>query len=142
MADITQYQPRTGTLLDTSSAEKNLINHMIGTSTSAAATNSTANSVAIALLKGMLKLNRGSTAIYAGTIAMTTAVAQFTARACNEVYIQNDPDNTVDILIGSSSTRSIELEPGDSMNIPVSNLNLLWGRTVSGSGTLNWLARS
>ena len=82
-----------------------------------------------------------STAIYAGAIALTSDAAQFTAQACNEVVIQNDPDNVVDILIGTSGALIFQMSPGDSIPLAIENLNLVYGKTVSSTATVNWLGR-
>lgn len=84
-----------------------------------------------------------STTLYAGTVALTSgsAVAIAASQAVSEVIVQNDPDNTVDILIGNASSQPIQLKPGQSMTIPISNLSSVYAKSVSGTPTLSYLGR-
>lgn len=77
----------------------------------------------------------------AGTLSATTTAAQLSSnQACKEVLVQNDPDNTVDVLIGPSGSQPIQLVPGQAVALPVSNVNLVYGKTVSSTGTIAWAA--
>ena len=84
----------------------------------------------------------GSSAIYAGTSSLSTTTTQLPNQASSEVLIQSDPANTVSIGIGTSSLQPIQLAPGQSMTLSISNLNLLYAIALSNTATLNWMVRS
>lgn len=85
----------------------------------------------------------GSSALYAGTAGLTTAAAAIAgSQAISEVLLQSDPNNTVDILVGTSGTQAIRLRPGQSLVIPVNNLALIFAKAATGTATLNYLGRS
>lgn len=75
-----------------------------------------------------------------GTLAATTTGAALGTQACIGVFVQNDPDNTVDILIGDATNQRYQLVPGQGIYLPVSNVNLVFGKTASGTGSINWIA--
>lgn len=84
-----------------------------------------------------------SDTLYAGALATSTSAAALAAsQAVHEVIVQNDPDNTVDILVGNASAQPIQLKPGWSVTIPVSNLATVFVKSVSGTPTANYLGRS
>lgn len=84
----------------------------------------------------------GSKTWTVGSLAATSNAAQLsTGYECNEVFFQNDPDNTVDILFGNSASQPIQLLPGDSFTLPVQNVNEVYVKTVSSTATVPWLAR-
>lgn len=82
--------------------------------------------------------------LVAGTKSLTTtaAAALAASQACKMVMVQNDPDNTVNVLVGDSSSQTIKLLPGDwSPWLPVSNVNLVYAKNVSSTTqSVNWLA--
>lgn len=58
-----------------------------------------------------------------------------------EVIVQSDPANTTNLLVGNSTAQKVVLTPGQSINIPVISLSLIFVKMVSGTGTVNWLGR-
>lgn len=88
-------------------------------------------------------VNNTSATLYPGTLATSTSAAALaSSQAVREVLLQNDPDNTVDILVGNTTAQTIQLKPGWSVTIPVSNLATVFAKSVSGTPTLNYLGRS
>jgi hypothetical protein len=84
-----------------------------------------------------------SATLYAGTLTTsTTAAALAASQAAREVIVQNDPDSTADILVGSASAQTIQLKPGWSVTIPVANLATVFVKSVSGAPVANYLGRS
>lgn len=76
----------------------------------------------------------------AGTLAATTAAAALGASATTTlVLIQADPGNTPDVLVGDSSAQYIRLTPGQSVVLPVTNVALVYAKTSSSTGTVNWM---
>lgn len=76
-----------------------------------------------------------------GTDSLTTSATQLNAGVsvvAKWLLIQADPDNTVDILVGDA-TPAIQLTPGDSVVLPVSDVNKVYAKTVSSTGSANWL---
>lgn len=76
-------------------------------------------------------------------IPFSAVAVQCPNMECEQVWIQNDPDSSGDILIGSSrlavTGKGIKLSPGDTTGwIPIQNLNLLWHKDEA-SSTLNYM---
>jgi hypothetical protein len=91
---------------------------------------------------GILTQAEGSAALYTSQATATTSPAALASQACSELVIQNDPANSVDVLIGNSTNQYIDLAPGDAIVLAVSNANLVYHKSVSSTATLNILARS
>lgn len=70
--------------------------------------------------------------------AIGVAAVQLAAQACRQVVIQADPNNTAQVLVGLSNTPRVVLEAGDSLALPVANLNQVWAQAASGVQTVNW----
>lgn len=88
------------------------------------------------------RVTSGFALLVAGTNGLTTSAEVLAATdEVNECLIQNDPDNTVDILIGDSSSQVIQLQPGQSIVIPIQDPNTIWLKSVSGTPTANFLCR-
>lgn len=82
-----------------------------------------------------------SAALVPGTLAATVTAAAIGTGAIVQVLIQNDPDNTVDMLCGSAVSQPIQMVPGDAMSLNVTTLDVVFCKTVSGTGTVNYVAR-
>lgn len=98
--------------------------------------------VALASDQSALPMHAGGTPT-AGTKSLTTtaAAALSASQACKQVLVQNLPANTVDVLIGDSSSQTIRLRPGDSIVLPVSNVNLIYGANASSTTqSVAWLS--
>ena len=61
-------------------------------------------------------------------------------RAILEVIVQNDPGSAVNAFIGNEFNQYLVLTPGQSITIPINNLNRVWAGTAGGAATINWLA--
>lgn len=59
-----------------------------------------------------------------------------------EVLLQNDPVSDVNIYIGNVNGQHFCLVPGQSINVPINNLNRVYAATTpaGGAATLNWIA--
>ena len=87
--------------------------------------------------------NDTSDTLYDGTKALTTAAAAIaTSQAIREALVQADPANTVDILVGSSTSQSTRLKPGQPVVIPINDLAKIFAKAVTGTASLNYLGRS
>lgn len=78
-----------------------------------------------------------------GTTSLTTtaAIVLSTTLAITQVLVQNDPDNLVDVLVGSSSAQVIQLTPGQAVTIVTSDLANVYAKNVSSTTqSVNWLA--
>jgi len=60
----------------------------------------------------------------------------------NEVIIQSSTGNVVNVWVGNSTARSIFLNPGASITLPVLNLNTVYVATTGSTATVGYLARS
>lgn len=74
--------------------------------------------------------------------SVTTTAAALGSQACREVLLQALPTNSADLLVGSSSAQFMRLVPGASLPVACTNINLVFVKSVSGTQTVNWLARS
>jgi hypothetical protein len=81
--------------------------------------------------------------LFAGETALTTTAIPISTTTTNirEAIIQSDSTNTTNVLIGNLTTQEIVLTPGQSINIPIISLSLIYAKMASGTGTVNWLAR-
>lgn len=59
-----------------------------------------------------------------------------------EVLVQSDPTSAVNIYIGNQTGQYVCLVPGQSITVPINNLNMLYAGTdvAGGVATLNWIA--
>lgn len=82
--------------------------------------------------------------LYAGEktgVDTTAGAVSTTSNNIREAIIQSDPANTTNVLVGNSTAQEIVLTPGQSINIPIISLSLVFVKMASGTGTVNWLAR-
>ena len=79
--------------------------------------------------------------ISAGTMTATTSARQVSASAypCNQLFIENDPGNNVNVLIGNATLQPIELQPGQSMTCDTNNITAFWVVTSTSTALVNWL---
>jgi hypothetical protein len=70
----------------------------------------------------------------------TGAAITSTKTPCNGVLVQNDPDNSVDILVGDSAAQTIQLTPGSSIWIAIDDASKVFTKTVSSTATINFLS--
>ncbi len=90
----------------------------------------------------LMRVTSAGAQLVAGTNTLST-VAE-TLRATLVVWectIQNDPDNTIDIFIGDSSSQPIQVLPGESMTIPIQDAATIFVVAASGTPTINFLCR-
>lgn len=79
-----------------------------------------------------------------GTQSATTTAAGLnngTPLSCTEVLVQNDPDNTVDVFVGNSTSQSVQLRPGESYATLANDVSKVYVKAASGTATVNWQAR-
>lgn len=90
----------------------------------------------------IVRTTSASAVLTVGTNGLTTTaeVLRGTLVAW-ECLVQNDPDNTVDILIGNATDQVIQLSPGQSITIPVQDATTINLKSVSGTPTANYLCR-
>jgi len=80
--------------------------------------------------------------IFSGTKSIDTNAVQLHAtQVCREVIVQNDSANLGNLLIGTATSQPLVITPGQSINLPVFSLGLIYVKMSSGTGTINWLAR-
>ncbi len=80
---------------------------------------------------------------YCAQASLTTSAAALgsSLQDLTELLIQADPANEVPALIGSPSVQAFKLMPGDVINFPIRNPALIYGKTASGTATVNLLGR-
>ena len=77
-----------------------------------------------------------------GTNTLSTTAESLASSAVTwECLVQNDPDNTVDFLVGDSTAQTIQLSPGQSITLPIQDVSLIWADAVSGTPVANYLCR-
>lgn len=84
------------------------------------------------------------------SISVTTAETVLgTSQAILAIVVQADPANTANVYVGGQlqngfdgpvGGQHIVLTPGDSVSFPISNRNLVYVRSASGTQTVNYLA--
>ena len=91
----------------------------------------------------MSELDEISSDVYCAQASLTTSATALgsSLQVLTELLIQADPDNAVDVLIGSATTQAYKLKPGDVMNFPIKNPALIYGKTGSSTATVNLLGR-
>lgn len=58
-----------------------------------------------------------------------------------EVILQNDPGSANNMLVGNEFGQYVIVVPGQSITIPIDNLNKVYAVTAEGnSATANWIA--
>lgn len=83
----------------------------------------------------------GTATLLAGTISLADSATPVAASTpCSTIFVQASPDNTVDLFVGNATAQPIQLGPGATISVPLTNTNLLYGKSASASVTLNWLA--
>jgi len=60
--------------------------------------------------------------------------------ACLEVLVQNDPDSAATAYIGNEFGQYVALPAGDSITVPINNVNRIYARAGAGGATINWIA--
>lgn len=90
----------------------------------------------------IVRTTSASAVLTAGTNTLSTTEealrATLTAWEC---VVQNDPDNTVDILVGSQTAQTIQLAPGQAITIPIQDAATIWLKSVSATPVANYLCR-
>ena len=69
--------------------------------------------------------------------SVTTSAATLPDITGKGFLIQADPTNTDTILLGDSSNQYLKLGPGDVVPIHISNTNLIYAKSASGTQTVN-----
>lgn len=62
-----------------------------------------------------------------------------TSSNCRAVVVQADPDNTDHVLLGDVNNQTIQLEPGDSITLPVRDPSIIYVQGGSNNQTVNYL---
>lgn len=96
----------------------------------------------VAVAQPIMRVTAAFGTLAAGTNSLTTsAEALASTSVVRECMVQNDPDNTVDILVGDSSSQVIQLSPGQDLVIPIEDVATIFVKAVSGTPTANYLCR-
>ena len=70
-----------------------------------------------------------------------TGILGVPAAECVEIVVQNDPDNTVDVLVGNANSQSVQLRPGEAETIASDkgtvNLSRVFVKSVSATPSIN-----
>lgn len=86
----------------------------------------------------------GSKTLFPGTVAASSNAVPLSTNLVdiNEVIIQSSTGNAVNVWVGNSTTRSLFINPGGSITLPVLNLNTVYVATTGSTATVGYLARS
>lgn len=88
------------------------------------------------------RVTAASAVLTAGTNTTSTTIEVLRAALVAwECLVQNDPDNTVDVLVGSAAATTIQLAPGQSITLPIADANTINISSVSGTPVVNFLCR-
>ena len=69
--------------------------------------------------------------------ALTTAASQLSDQECTAVFLQADPANSNNVLIGGPNVQVIVLTAGASLTATILNTNAFYAKMSSGTGNLN-----
>lgn len=77
----------------------------------------------------------------AGTKTLTTTAAAIgTNQSTGRVYVQADPANSINAVIGDSLTQPYVLTPGSNVVLDVGDVGLIYAKAASaGSPIVNWI---
>lgn len=78
----------------------------------------------------------------AGRTVLSTDASMIVSIAATEILIQAHPSNTVLVLLGTSTAQTIHLSAAVAVTIPVSHGNFIYGKTSSGSASVQWAVNS
>lgn len=59
---------------------------------------------------------------------------------CTSVTVQADPDNTVNVLVGTTNAPAIKLLPGAGIGFAIDDVSKVWAKAVSDTASVNWSA--
>ncbi len=76
----------------------------------------------------------------AGQLAATTTAAALGSQPCSSVVVQNDPGNSVNVLVGDATNQYFVLQPGQALSIPCGNVSQVYAKTASATGNVNWIS--
>ena len=85
----------------------------------------------------------GAGSLLSGQGTATSTAAALPNNPCKKITVKNNISSSQTIYVGPSgvtASTGLELIAGDSVDIPVSNTNLIFVITSTGSGTYSWLA--
>ena len=68
-----------------------------------------------------------------------TGAAALPSNVGKAFLIQADPDNGADVFLGNSTEQNLQLAAGDVVTIAISNTNLIFAKSASGTQTINIL---
>ena len=66
-----------------------------------------------------------------------TAILSVPEMRVRQVLVQNDPDSTVDVLVGNAISQSVQIRPGEGETIPIDYLGKVFVKSVSGTPSVN-----
>lgn len=77
----------------------------------------------------------------AGTKTLSvTAAAIGSNQPAGRVYVQADPANSINAVIGDALTQTYVLAPGDSVALDVGDVGLIFAKAASaGTPIVNWI---
>lgn len=108
-----------------------------------------ANSAGLATAQGQQdivdainNLSDASSEIYTDSVTIDDTGVQLPDLPIGEVIIQNDHDSGQDIYIGNDTDQELRLKVGEWVSVRITNLNLIYAKTTTGTATLRYFARS
>ncbi len=69
--------------------------------------------------------------------SLTTAASQLSDQECTAVFLQADPANGANVLIGGENVQVIVLTAGTSLTATILNTNKFYAKMATGTGNLN-----
>jgi hypothetical protein len=74
-----------------------------------------------------------------GQVTATTSPGSLGTAPCISVCVQNDPGSSVNVGVGNSTHQYFQLQPGQSITIPCSNISKVYVVTGSSTATVNYI---
>lgn len=80
----------------------------------------------------------GNHVLVAGQTSATTTGAALPSNICDSAIVQNG-DAAINLLVGDKNGQVFVVTPGNSLSLPVNNLNMVWVKSASSTVNVNWI---
>jgi hypothetical protein len=87
-----------------------------------------------------VRLAPRGTNLFAGQVVAGVTEQALGTQPCRTVFLQNDPASANNVLAGPSGRQVFALRPGDSIQLDVIDVSLVYCRAPAGAPVVNWLA--
>lgn len=87
-----------------------------------------------------VRLAPRGTNLFAGSVVAGVSEQALGTQPCRTVFLQCDPASAANVIVGPSGRQAFVLRPGDSIQLDVIDVSLVYCRAPAGAPAVNWLA--